>query len=233
MDHEVALLNYLAQFDTPTICNALELIDPSYRSNGFTTEPLKCIYPDLPSIVGYAKTGTVSAIAPPNRSAAEQLENRINWYKYVDQNPKPSIIVLQDIDGERAGFGAFWGEVNSHVHRGLGAKGVITNGSIRDIQMNATGFQMLAGSVMPSHAHVHIVDIACNVNVAGLNVQSGDLIHADRHGAVMIPHDAAVKIKEKIELIAKREEVIISAAKQPGFNWEILSESIKKTLDIH
>ena len=99
--------------------------------------------------------------------------------------------------------------------------------------MNATGFQMLAGSVMPSHAHVHIVDIACDVTVAGLSVQSGDLIHADRHGAVMIPHDAAIKIKEKIELIARKEEVIISAAKKPGFNWEILSESIKKTLDIH
>jgi len=233
MNHDDALLNYLAQFDTPTICNALELIDPSYRTNGFTTEPLKCIYPDLPSIVGYAKTGTVSAITPSKKNAAEQLENRINWYKYVDQNPKPSIVVLQDIDGERAGFGAFWGEVNSHVHRGLGAKGVITNGSIRDIQMNATGFQMLAGSVMPSHAHVHIVDIACKVTVAGLSVQSGDLIHADRHGAVMIPHDAAMKIKEKIELIARKEEVIISAAKKPGFNWEILSESIKKTLDIH
>lgn len=167
------------------------------------------------------------------KSAAEQLENRINWYKYVDQNPKPSIVVLQDIDGERAGFGAFWGEVNSHVHRGLGAKGVVTNGSIRDIQMNATGFQMLAGSIMPSHAHVHIVDIACDVTVAGLSVKSDDLIHADRHGAVIIPHDAVIKIKEKIELIARKEEVIISAAKKPGFNWEILSESIKKTLDIH
>ena len=86
MNHDDALLNYLAQFDTPTICNALELIDPSYRTNGFTTEPLQCIYPDLPSIVGYAKTGTVSAIAPSKKNAAEQLENRINWYKYVDQN---------------------------------------------------------------------------------------------------------------------------------------------------
>ena len=166
-------------------------------------------------------------------SADEQKEIRIHWYKYVDEGPKPSIIVLQDLDGTRAGIGAFWGEVNTHVHRGLGAKGVVTNGSIRDIPMNASHFQLLAGSVMPSHAHVHIVSIGVPVTVAGMAVQPNDLIHADQHGAVVIPFTAAEKINDAVELIAKKEAVIIDAAKASNFSWEILRDAIKESADIH
>jgi regulator of RNase E activity RraA len=231
--HPQALLDSLAQFDTPTICNALELIDPAYRNQGFTTEPLQCIYPHLAPIVGYARTGTMRAVQGPRVSADEQKEIRIHWYKYVDEGPKPSIIVLQDLDGTRAGIGAFWGEVNTHVHRGLGAKGVVTNGSIRDIPMNASHFQLLAGSVMPSHAHVHIVSIGVPVTVAGMAVQPNDLIHADQHGAVVIPFTAAEKINDAVELIAKKEAVIIGAAKVSNFSWEILRDAIKESADIH
>jgi regulator of RNase E activity RraA len=231
--HPQALLDSLAQFDTPTICNALELIDPAYRNQGFTTEPLQCIYPHLAPIVGYARTGTMRAVQGPRVSADEQKEIRIHWYKYVDEGPKPSIIVLQDLDGTRAGIGAFWGEVNTHVHRGLGAKGVVTNGSIRDIPMNASHFQLLAGSVMPSHAHVHIVSIGVPVTVAGMAVQPNDLIHADQHGAVVIPFTAAEKINDAVELIAKKEAVIIDAAKASNFSWEILRDAIKESADIH
>ena len=231
--HPQALLDSLAQFDTPTICNALELIDPAYRNQGFTTEPLQCIYPHLAPIVGYARTGTRRAVQGPRVSADEQKEIRIHWYKYVDEGPKPSIIVLQDLDGTRAGIGAFWGEVNTHVHRGLGAKGVVTNGSIRDIPMNASHFQLLAGSVMPSHAHVHIVSIGVPVTVAGMAVQPNDLIHADQHGAVVIPFTAAEKINDAVELIAKKEAVIIGAAKVSNFSWEILRDAIKESADIH
>jgi regulator of RNase E activity RraA len=231
--HPQALLDSLAQFDTPTICNALELIDPAYRNQGFTTEPLQCIYPHLAPIVGYARTGTMRAVQGSRVSADEQKEIRIHWYKYVDEGPKPSIIVLQDLDGTRAGIGAFWGEVNTHVHRGLGAKGVVTNGSIRDIPMNASHFQLLAGSVMPSHAHVHIVSIGVPVTVAGMAVQPNDLIHADQHGAVVIPFTAAEKINDAVELIAKKEAVIIDAAKASNFSWEILRDAIKESADIH
>ncbi|CAN1549997.1 MenG Demethylmenaquinone methyltransferase [Burkholderiaceae bacterium] len=231
--HPQALLDSLAQFDTPTICNSLELIDPAYRNQGFTTEPLQCIYPHLAPIVGYARTGTMRAVQGSRVSADEQKEIRIHWYKYVDEGPKPSIIVLQDLDGTRAGIGAFWGEVNTHVHRGLGAKGVVTNGSIRDIPMNASHFQLLAGSVMPSHAHVHIVSIGVPVTVAGMAVQPNDLIHADQHGAVVIPFTAAEKINDAVELIAKKEAVIIDAAKASNFSWEILRDAIKESADIH
>ncbi len=96
-------------------------------------------------------------------------------------------MVMHDLDGEHAGFGAFWGEVQSNVHKALGALGVVTDGSIRDIPMIAPGFQMLAAAIVPSHAYVHAVDFGIDVEVAGMAVKSGDLIHADRHGAIVVP----------------------------------------------
>ena len=96
-------------------------------------------------------------------------------------------MVIQDLDGADVGFGAFWGEVQSAVHKGLGLLGVVTDGCIRDIDQWAPGFQALAGSIMPSHAHVHLADFGKEVRVAGMLVRSGDIVHADRHGAVTIP----------------------------------------------
>ena len=94
--------------------------------------------------------------------------------------------MIQDLD-DIVGFGAFWGEVQTNIHKALGCLGTITNGSIRDIPQVAPGFQMLAGSIAPSHAFVHVVDFGGNVNIHGMAVKSGDLIHADRHGAVVVP----------------------------------------------
>ena len=227
-------LKLLQGFDTPTICNALEIITPERRLHGYTVEPLSCIYPALPPMVGYARTCTIRSVEPSQRSAADDRETKVNWYRYVDEGgPKPSVVVMQDIDGARAGYGSFWGEVNSHVHRGLGALGVITNGCIRDVPMNAKGFQMLAGSVKPSHAHVHVVEIGPAVNVCGMSVRSGDLIHADMHGAVVIPQHAAGQIASAVKLLTQREAVIIGASKRKGFNWQVLRDALKEAADIH
>jgi regulator of RNase E activity RraA len=232
--HPAELLHALAQYDTPTICNALEAIDPALHFYGFNTTPLRCVYPDLQPIVGYARTGTIRGVQPSRLDDATQKERRINWYQYVDEGgPKPSIIVLQDLDGARAGFGSFWGEVHSHVHRGLGAKGVVTNGSIRDVPANASEFQMLAGCVMPSHGHVHIVDMNVPVTVAGMAVQPNDLIHADQHGAVVIPEAYAEKIADAVATITERETRIIDASKRAGFSWRDLAGAAQKSKDIH
>ena len=96
--------------------------------------------------------------------------------------------MIEDLDDE-VGYGAFWGEVQSNIHKALGCLGVVTNGSIRDIPMIAPGFQMLAGSLSPSHAYTHVEDFGIPVTVHGMKVNSGDLIHADQHGAVVVPLD--------------------------------------------
>ena len=225
-------LEALRQFDTPTICNALELVLPERRALGFTSEPLVCVDPELPPMVGFARTATIRAVEPAALSGAEQRAGRLAYYEYVAAGDSPQIVVIQDLD-PRPGFGAFWGEVNSNIHKGLGCLGVITNGSVRDLPDLAPEFQVLAGEVGPSHAHVHVVAHGIQVNVCGMTVSSGDLIHADRHGAVVIPIAAARALPAAVDLIARREKVILDACKAPGFDIEVLRQAMSDSADIH
>ena len=131
------------------------------------------------------------------------------------------------------GFGAFWGEVNSNIHKGLGCLGTVTNGCFRDVDELAPGFQILGGKITPSHAHVHLIDFAGTVSVFGMTVSHGDLIHADRHGAVMIPIAAATKLPDAVALIVRREKVILDACKSPGFNIGALKQAMADSTEIH
>jgi regulator of RNase E activity RraA len=211
-----SVLEALRRYDTPTICNAMEVVAPERRLIGYTTKPLVCPFPDLPPMVGYARTVAIRSVIKSGLSAAEQAARRIAYYEYVGTGFGPRISVIQDIDGADVGYGAFWGEVQSNVHKALGCLGVVTNGSIRDIPMIAPGFQMLAGSIVPSHAYVHVVDFGIEVNVHGMAVKSGDLIHADRHGAVVVPIDKIDAMKAALDPLAAREAKIIAAAKAGG-----------------
>jgi regulator of RNase E activity RraA len=228
-----ALLEAFARHDTPTICNALEIVAPERRLIGYTTKPLVCPFPDLPPIVGYARTTTIRSVAASGLSAAEQQARRLAYYEYVGTGHGPRINVIQDIDGADAGFGAFWGEVQSAVHKALGCLGIITDGSIRDIAQWAPGFQALAGSIGPSHAFVHAESFGGEVRVAGMTVRSGDLIHADRHGAVVIPLDVAAKLPEAAELCGRRETPILEIARSPSFTLEKLREALARSAEIH
>jgi regulator of RNase E activity RraA len=230
---DAALLAKLGSYDTPTICNALEVLDPARRLTGFTVKPLVCPFPALPPIVGYAKTATSRSTHPHELDGAEAREQRIAYYQYVASQPAPGIMVIQDLDGPDIGFGAFWGEVMSAVHQGLGCLGVVTDGSIRDIDQWAPGFQALAGSIVPSHAHVHLADFGKEVRVAGMLVRSGDLVHADRHGAVTIPIALAEKVPAACDLLARKEAVILEMARAPGFNVAKLREALKRQDEIH
>jgi regulator of RNase E activity RraA len=229
---EPKLLDHLAAFDTPTICNALEVVVPERRALGFTSKPFVCAFPDLKPIVGYAKTATVRSREPGkvDRAAAQIL--RVSYYEHVAKPPQPSIVVIQDLDPE-PGFGAFWGEVNTAIHKGLGLLGCITNGSIRDLDVIAPEFQLLAGMLAPSHAWVRVETLGDEVTVHGMTVRDGDLIHADRHGAVVVPHEAAPKLPAAIELLTRREAAILRVARSPGFTVDKLKAAIAEAEEIH
>ena len=227
-----AELAVLAKFDTPTICNALEITSPERRTLGFTSRTFHVARPQLPPIVGYARTATVRAMQPPARDKAAMREQRFAYFDYVAEGNYPRIMVIQDLDSSE-GFGAFWGEVQTNINKGLGCLGGITNGCIRDLDMLADGFQLLAGSINPSHAWTHLVDFGTQVNVFGMTVQPGDLIHADRHGAVVIPHDAARKVPAACDLMMRREAVILNAVKKPGFTVADLKKAIAGADEIH
>jgi regulator of RNase E activity RraA len=226
------LLQELQLFDTPTVCNALEALAPARRGYGYTTEPLFCLRPALKPLVGVARTATIRAAHPSDLTGPAARELSDAYYAYIDAGPKPSVVVIHDAD-ERRGYGALWGEVNSAIHKGLGCQGVVTDGSVRDLPDVAEGFQMLAGRVGPSHAFVHVVDFGRPVDVAGMRVRDGDLIHADQHGAVVIPHDVAAKVADAARRLQRRERVIIEAARTPGFDIEQLRIAQGKAAEVH
>jgi regulator of RNase E activity RraA len=227
-----AELAALATLDTPTVCNAIEELMPSRSAYGFTTLPLVCARPELGSMVGYAVTATIRAAQPPACSA-EEMEARMDaYYRHVASGPRPGIVVIQDLDPQ-PGYGAWWGEVHTNVHLGLGCAGTVTNGSIRDIPLSAKGFQMLAGLIGPSHAYVHVVESAITVTVAGMTVSPGDLVHADMHGAVVIPHAIATRIPAVAAHQMRREAVIIRAAKAKGFSPAKLATANAKAKRTH
>jgi regulator of RNase E activity RraA len=226
-------LKALAAFDTPTICNALELVAPARRATGFIRRPLVAPFPALPPVVAFARTALIRSREPGPRRDRAATEMRLGYYAHIAAEPRPSIAVIQDIDAPDQGLGAFWGEVQSNVHRGLGCVGVVTDGSVRDLDAMAPGFFVLAGSVMPSHAHVHLVDFGGTVSVAGMIVSRDDVVHADRHGAVVVPAEAVKEIPAAVDLLARREKVIIDAARSPGFSVERLRRAFAEQDEIH
>jgi regulator of RNase E activity RraA len=221
-------LEILKRWDTPTICNGLELVAPDRRAVGFTVEPMITANPQLPPIVGLARTGMIRAKEAPRGPIAP----REDWYDYVATNDIATIAVLQDVDN-RPGYGAFWGEVQSTVHLALGVTGCVTNGSFRDVDMLAPGFQIIGGRIGPSHAHVHMVQMRCDVNVFGMLARNDDVIHADLHGAVVIPDDAVRKLPDAIDLVARREKVILDMAREKGFTSAKMRDALKRSGEIH
>jgi len=230
---EPADLEALRAFDTPTICNALEVVAPSRRALGFNRRPLVAPFPAMKPVVAFARTATIRSREPHPRGMREAGKLTLAYYEHVAALPMPSIAVIQDLDGPDAGLGAFWGEVNSHVHKGLGCAGVVTDGSVRDLDVWAADFFVLAGSIMPSHANVHVVDIGTTVSVAGMVVSPNDVIHADHHGAVVVPAEAVKAIPAAAALIARREKVLIEASKSPGFSIERLRQAFAEAAEIH
>ena len=221
-------LKILERWDTPTICNGLELVAPERRAIGFTVEPMVAADRKLPPIVGLARTGLIRAKEPPRGP----IPPREDWYDYVAAQDLPTIAAIQDID-DRPGYGAFWGEVQSTVHLALGVKGCVTNGSFRDVDMLAPGFQIIGGRIGPSHAHVHMVQMRCEVNLFGMLVKDDDVVHADYHGAVVIPADAVRKLPDAIDLISRREKVILDTARAEGFTSAKMRDALKRAGEIH
>src|SRR4029453_3836426 len=131
---------FLQSIDTPTVCNLVEIVAPERRGFGYTVKHLHCPFPELAPIVGFAKTVTFKAKDAVPLGEAGYMQKRLDYLDFFSGAPQPSIMGVEDLDGEHVGYGAFWGEVQSNVHKALGCLGVVTNGSIRDIPAIAPGF---------------------------------------------------------------------------------------------
>lgn len=215
------LLALLRRTDTPTICNALEHVMGGRTAEGFTKTPVVSADPSLPPIVGFARTARIRASSPAQKPAAEVRALRMAYYEYAVSGEGPNVVVIEDTDWPHC-IGGFWGEMQVAQHKGLGIAGTLTNGVLRDLGMLDPDYQVIAGSVGPSHAFVHVTDIDVPVSVFGMQVKPNDLIHADRHGGVVIPAAHIDKMAAAIDVTIRKEQPILKAARAPGFTVEKL-----------
>lgn len=211
-------LDALRKITSPTIANALELFNLRPRNQGFMSPEIRCLFPDMGVMVGYAVTCTIMADqpAPPGREVP-----RPDWWDYILQMPEPRVVVVQDLD--RQPIGSLWGEVNGSVHKALGCIGTVTDGGVRDLdEVRAMGFYCFASCVLVSHAFVHLVDFGNPVKIGGVLVKPGDLLHGDQHGVISIPLDVAAQLPDAVAKVEARERPIIDACRARDFSVEKL-----------
>lgn len=212
------LLNLLRKVDTPTVCNAIEVVEGKRGFDRFTRGTVLCSDPAAGAIVGYARRAKIAALAPPSEPPEIIKARRMGYYCHMSERPRPAIAVVEDVDGASA-IGAYWGEINTTVHKGFGLSGALTNGVMRDLGDLPDGFPVIAGSVGPSHGFVHVREIGTPVTVFGLLVDDGDLVHADRHGALVIPKDHIPQIGAAISKLMETEQLVLGPAQEDGFDF--------------
>ena len=215
------LLSLLRSVDTPTVCNAIEVVQGRHGFKGFTRSTVLAANPTLPSIVGFARTAKIAGASPPVEKADVIRSRQLAYYQSMTTGELPTVAVIEDLDYPNC-VGAFWGEVNTTVHAGLGVGGALTNGVMRDLDDLASGFQGIAGSIGPSHGFVHIVEIDFPVSVFGLLVRPSDLVHADRHGAIVIPTETISSLADAIAKMRAAEALILDPAREIDFTFEKL-----------
>lgn len=218
-----ALLTLLRSVDTPTVCNAIEVAQGKRGFNRFTRGTMQHSRPGDPAIVGFARTAKISGLAPPAEAPDIIRARRMAYFRSMATGNSPTAAVVEDVDYPNC-IAGWWGEVHVAVHKGLGLAGAVSNGVMRDLDVMDDGFPVLAGSIGPSHGYVHVVDIGTPVNICGMRVQQGELIHADRHGALTIPAEVISVLKGAIEQVIASENIVLKPAREPGFNIEKLEQ---------
>ena len=156
---DAALFKLLTEVDTPTVCNAIEVAQGKRGFNRFTRGTMVASHPEAPAMVGYARTARIRAVEPPSEPPEVIRARSMDYYKHMATGPRPAVAVVQDLDVPNA-IGAYWGEINTNIHKSFGLSGTLTDGVMRDLGDVPDGYPVVAGSIGPSHGFVHVVDIA-------------------------------------------------------------------------
>ncbi len=214
-----SLLTLLRKVDTPTVCNAIEVAQGKRGFSAFTRGTVLSPDPNAPAMVGYARTAKIAALAPPDEESNVIKARRMDYYRYMSGGCRPAVAVVEDTDFPNC-IGAYWGEINTTVHKGFGMAGALTNGVMRDLGDLPNGFPVVAGSVGPSHGFVHVREIGTPVTIFGLTVTDGELIHADRHGALVIPPEVLPDLEASICKLFETEKLVLEPAGRDGFDFD-------------
>lgn len=220
------VLEFLGRTNTCTVSNAIEALNVRMRNEGFIHGRLRCMFPEMPPVAGYAVTARMSAGAPPITGLC--YYQRVDFWRYVASIPGPKIMVIRDID-RTPGIGALAGELHAQIGRALGAVAWVTNGAIRDFeQIRQAGVQCFAETTTVSHAYAHIVDFGEAVDIDGLKVKPGDLLHGDVNGVHCVPSDVADRLPGLVKDIQEREAELIRFCQSPEFSMDKLERVLGK-----
>ncbi len=224
------LVDLLRSFDTCAISDAVEAFDVRLRNEGFATAGFRCLFKNRPPMAGYATTCKIRSSTPP--MVGSRYIERTDWWKYITSTPAPRVVVMQDID-EQPGTGAFLGRVHAHILMALGCVGAVTNGAARELPgIEASGLQVFAGRLAISRAYVHIVEYGEPVEVGGLTVRPGDLIHGDRHGILTIPPEIAAQLPEVVGRILQKKQQVIALTRKPKASLDEMAQALKELYDV-
>ncbi len=204
----------MRRVDTPTVSNAIELLKLRPQEEGFAPLEIRCLFPELGRMCGYAVTAQVETVS---RTSAKDEESFIELFEATYCSPKPAIIVYQEI-GERANFAVHSGEVMATIFRQLGAIGLVSDSAVRDLpEVRALGFHYFARGAAASHANFRIVRTGIPVHVLGFPVETGDLLHGDENGLIQIPSAAVESLPEAIASVRSKEKALMDFVRTPGF----------------
>ncbi len=208
-----ATLDKLAQFDTPTICNVIELFDVRLRNVGFMDGRIRCNFPELPPMVGFASTAAFRSGAPP--AGGDAYASFLDQVGRYDELPGPAVMVFQDLDDPPVG--ATFGEVMCSTYQAFGSVGLVTSGGGRDLeQVHALRYPVFTGSTICAHAYCHVLHVGLPVRVGGLVVNQGDLLHGDANGVTNVPTEIAAAVADVAGPFVDAEKTVLDYVRGPG-----------------
>jgi regulator of RNase E activity RraA len=214
------------ELDTCAVSNAVERFGMRLRNEGFADGSIRCMFEDLPSVIGHAVTARIRCSTPP--PVGHSYIDRTDWWSYLASVPPPRVLVVEDIDG-RPGLGAFVGGIHANIFRAMGCVAYATNGSVRDLPaVRQLGFQLFAGSVAVSHAFVHLIDFGDPVTIGGLTVGSTEIVFGDRHGLMTLPLDLVNVIPGSVADHSKLEGQVIALCRSSQFSIDSLRTLMRR-----
>jgi 4-hydroxy-4-methyl-2-oxoglutarate aldolase len=218
--HTQEELDAIRPFTVPTLANAIETFGVIPSNSGYCDASMKCRYPDMPLMIGYAVTARVSTDQPPSKARPGVHEP--DYWRFIASQPGPKVATIQDIDNPP--FGAMWGEWNSNVHKALGCVGMVTDGAARDLDaVKKLDFHFFSTHILPSHGYGAFIDYGGSVRVAGLTVKTGDLLVGDMHGVLMIPPEIPLRTLAQVAVeIDRLESEIFALCQSKDFSIEAL-----------
>jgi len=216
----------LAGLETCTVANTVEEFHVRLRNEGFCNGTIRCMLPSLPAIAGYAVTAKIRCSVPP--TFGHSFNDRTDWWDFILRTPEPRIVVLEDVD-TRPGIGAFIGELHGNIIRALGCVGCVTNGAVRNLPAaEKIGLRMFAGSISVSHAFAHLLSFGDPVEIGGLKIRTGDLLHCDTHGVLNVPIEIAAQIPAMAAKSTAGRNRVIEYCRSSGFSIAGLRKMIQE-----